>query len=159
MRPFQIFAAMEPERADGFFRAIAKESPAMFGHAVGAAAVSLKSRPAFVAKQPMDKKTQTLRRAMSRVAMNSVAEEMLAVYFIEIRKELLVEWLDAVGVKHTDGALEADSPEEPDGSVLAEAVKTYRAADDDADRELLLRAFAAQSSVEWPNLNALLDAD
>jgi hypothetical protein len=35
-------------------------------------------------------------------------------------------------------------------------VATFRKPDDAADRELLLQAFAAQSAIEWPALEALI---
>ncbi len=95
---------------------------------------------------------------MSRVAANPVADELLAVYFLECRKELLVEWLDLVGLKHEDGTLEDDEPAQPQKKTLLSAAERYLAADEDADRELLLRAFAAQQVVEWPVLDARLEA-
>jgi len=100
-----------------------------------------------------------VRKTLARVSADELAEEMLAVYFLHCRKELLVEWLDAVGIEHEDGALKSDRPPPPDDAKLGEAVARFRQADDDAaraDRDLLLRAFAAQSAVEWPTLDRLL---
>jgi hypothetical protein len=136
---------------------LSEKSPAMFSQAVDAAAVSIKARPVYMRKQPFEKKAAAVRRALARVAANPVADEMLAVYFLECRKELLVEWLDIVGLVHEDGALEDDMPDQPQEGKLQEAVKTYRAKDDDSERDLLLGAFAAQAAVEWPALDALLE--
>ena len=61
-----------------------------------------------------------------------------------------------VGLAHEDGTLKDDEPAQPAASELAAAVAKYRGAGDDPDRELLLRAFAAQSAIEWPALDALL---
>jgi hypothetical protein len=82
---------------------------------------------------------------------------MLAIYFLDCRKELLLEWLDLVGVKHDEGTLEEDSPAQPDEEQLQTAVEKFRSADSDPDRETLLKAFTAQASVEWPALDALLE--
>src|SRR4029453_16255815 len=58
------------------------------------------------------------------------------------------------------GTLKGDEPPpEPDAKKLAKSVAAYRekAGDEDrADRELLLRAFSAQSSIEWPPLEKVL---
>jgi hypothetical protein len=97
-----------------------------------------------------------VRRTLSRVATNTIADEVLAVYFLECRKELLIEWLDLLGVKHKDGTLEVDAPPPPADKKLREAVDRFRAAADDPDRDLLMRAFAAQDAIEWPLLDALL---
>ena len=95
MRPYQIFAAMDPESTQRFFAGLAEGSPAMFTQLVHAAASAMKSRPAYVNKLAMNKKANAMRRALAQVSANSLAEEMLAIYFLECRKKLLAEWLDA----------------------------------------------------------------
>jgi hypothetical protein len=97
-----------------------------------------------------------VRRTLSRVSTNAIADEVLAVYFLECRKELLIEWLDQAGVEHKDGTLTANAPPAPADKKLRAAVEGFRAAGDDPDRELLLRAFAAQDAIEWPVLDELL---
>jgi hypothetical protein len=156
MRPHEIFAAMSPEHAEKFFAQLAEKSPAMFAQSVHAAATALKSRPQYLMKQPMTKRVAAVRRVMSRVSSAAVAEEMLAVYFLECRVEVLTEWLDVVGLAHEDGMLEEAKPPAPDDDTLRQHVGQYRAVDDDPDRELLLQAFAAQQSIDWPVLDELL---
>ena len=157
MRSYQVFAKMTPEEAVAMLKNLSVKSPAMFSQAVDAAAVSIKARPVYMRKQPFDKKASAVRRALSRVAANPVADEILAVYFLECRKELLIEWLDLVGLAHEDGALEDEMPAQPEQAKLEESVKAYRAKDDDSERNLLLGAFAAQAAVDWPALDALVD--
>jgi hypothetical protein len=159
MRSFQVFAAMSPEEAEAFFGRIKESSPAIFAQSVHAASAALKSRPAFLMKQPFPKQAAAVRRALARVASNPLADETLALYFLECRKELLTEWLDAAGVEHEDGALQDDSPPEPEADSVRQAVEKFRGVDEDPDRLLLLRAFAAQSAVEWPHLESLIAPD
>jgi hypothetical protein len=157
MRSYQVFASMSPERAVEMMRVLAEEVPAVFAQAIAAASVAMKARPVYLQRQPFEKRVEAARRALSRVTSNPVAGEVLAVYFLECRKELLVEWLDAVGLEHEEGTLEADAPPPP--PELRKAVERFLAADDDPDRRLLLAAFAAQEAIDWPDLEALLAAD
>jgi len=159
MRSYQVFAAMSPERAVVVMKGLFEKAPAVFRQSVDAAAIAMRARPVYLRNQPFEKRAEAVRRALARVGSNPVADEILAVYFLECRKELLIEWLDLIGVPHKEGALEEDAPPEPPEKKLRESVKKYLAADDDADRDLLLRAFAAQHSVEWPTLDALLGAN
>ena len=156
MRSYQVFATMAPEEAERMLRVLSKEAPAMFRQAVDAAAVSIKARPVFLRRQTFELRAKTIRRALARLSANLVADELLAIYFLECRKPLLLEWLDLVGLAHEDGTLKDDAPAEPPASELATAVAKYRGTGDDPDRELLLRAFAAQNAIEWPALDALL---
>ena len=153
MRSFQVFAAMSADESEAFFGKVKEAAPAIFAQSLQAAAVALKTRPASLMKQPFVKQAAGVRRALSRVASNPIADETLAMYFLEVRKELLIEWLDGIGIEHDEGMLTEDSPEEPPPASLDEAVQKFRSAADDADRELLLRAFASQASIEWPTLD------
>jgi hypothetical protein len=156
MRAFQVFARMTPERATALLEALRQELPGAFAQAVAAAAAASKARPRFVMAQPPDKRAQLVRRALARVAANDLAEEVLAVYFLQARKALLVEWLDALGIEHEEGMLKHDAPACPPEEKLREAVAAFLAGEGREDRELLLEAFAAQSAVDWPALEALL---
>jgi hypothetical protein len=157
MRPYQIFADMSAERATDFFKKLSETSPAVFRQALGAASAAMKARPQYLLKQPFDKRASAVRRALARVASDPIAEEMLAVYFLEGRKELLGEWLDAVGLEHEDGILKESAPPEPEADKLRSTVEAFLKVDDDSDRDLLLRAFAAQSSIEWATLEGMLE--
>src|SRR5262249_51156713 len=128
----------------------------MFRQAVDAAAISIKARPVFLRRQPFALRAKTVRGALARVSANLVADELLAIYFLECRKPLLVEWLDLIGLAHEDGTLKDDHPAQRPPSAPTAAVAKYRGTGDDPDRELLLRAFAAQGAIEWPALDALL---
>lgn len=156
MRSYQVFAWLPPQQAEQMLARLAEKAPAMFLQALAAASAALKARPVYLQRQPFAKRAEAVRRTLSRVSTNTIADEVLAVYFLECRKELLIEWLDLLGVKHKDGTLEADAPPPPAEKKLRQAVDSFRAAGEDADRELLLRAFAAQDAIEWPVLDALL---
>lgn len=157
MRPYQIFAGMSPEQAQGFLRTVGEAAPGALQQALGIACATMRLRPVFLQKQPFEKRAELIRKTLARVAANQLAEEMLAVYFLHCRKDLLVEWLDLIGLAHEDGALKDESPAEPEAAKLEGAVQTFRGASEHTDdRELLLRAFAAQDAIEWPVLDALV---
>jgi hypothetical protein len=154
MRSYQVFAAMSQEDATRFMKTLADEVPTMFNQALMAASAAMKARPVYLKRQPFEKRAAAVRRALSRVSANPVADEVLAVYFLDCKKALLTEWLDLLGLEHEDGTLKDETPVAPPDGKLTESIEKYLGADDDADRGLLLRAFAAQEAVEWPTLDA-----
>lgn len=164
MRAYQVFGRMRDEEATRVLGVLAEKAPAFHTQALGAAAAAMRARPQFVLRQTPEKRAAAVRRALARVAANDVAEELLAVYFLDCRNEVLVEWLELVGLEHEKGMLKADAPPQPDEAAVAKAVARFREAakpdgepGDRADRELLLRAFAAQRAVDWPALEQRLD--
>jgi hypothetical protein len=158
MKPNQIFAAMTPERCEQILDAISKESPETSKQIVAAAAVTLKFRPHYLLKQPPAKRAVSVRRALARLQSNQLAEELLAVFFLKCRLELLTEWLDLLGLKHEEGILQDDVIEAPDASELEKHVSTFRGDGSEPDRELLLQTFSAQAAIDWPALDALVEA-
>lgn len=156
VRSYQVFAALPPETAQTFFDELVEKAPGVAAQALAAASAAMRARPRFMARQARDKQAAAVRRCLARVASNPLADEMLAVYFLECRKDLLVEWLDTARVSHDDGTLTEEAPPEPDAEGLALAVDTFRKGEDPGVRELLLGAFAAQGSIEWPALEALV---
>jgi hypothetical protein len=111
----------------------------------------------FLRRQPRKRQAEWMRQALARTAMAAVAEEVLAEYFLEYHNELLAEFLDALGLEHEKGVLKEAAPACPQPAALAKLVETFRKGKDPDRRELLLRAFAAQSSIDWPDLEALLE--
>ena len=159
MKPHQVFARMSPERAFELLSKVQEKLPGVYTQAVGAACVTLKARPQFLMKQTKQKRAQFVRQALSRFAAAAIAEEVLAAYFLEVRRDLLTEWLDALGIEHENGILKNDNPAEPARGQIEAAISKFRSGDGAEDRQLLLEAFAAQSAVEWPTLDALLGVE
>ena len=159
MRAYQVFAAMEPKHAEGVLATLAEKAPGVTAQAVAIAAATMNSRPQYMKKLTAEKRAAAVRRALARVKANDMAEEVLAVYFLECRKELLAEWLGVIGLEHEDGILQDDAPEAPSAKELKAAVEKFQSADADADRLLLMRAFASQSSIDWPELDSLISGD
>ena len=147
--------AMDANEA-AVMRGLAEKQPAVWVQALAAASAAMNARPVYLKRQPPEKQAEAVRRALSRVNADAVAAEVLAVYFLECRRPLLVEWLDLLGLEHEDGVLAADAPEQPPEAELRAAVERFLGADDDPDRGLLLAAFDAQDAIDWPALAPLV---
>jgi len=162
VRSYQVFAAMSQEQAERFLRILSSEAPALAAPALAAAGAAMKARPVYLRRLSLERRATAVRRALARVGANALAEELLAAYFLECRKPLLVEWLDRAGVAHEEGTLRDEAPPPPERARLDRAVADFLegAGSEPGAREerlLLLRSFAAQSAVDWPELEALLE--
>ena len=158
MRCYEIFAAMPREQGLEVLKEVREKAPAGFRQALRLACGVMKSRPVYMMRQPFERQADAVRRALARVASNTVAEEILAVYFLECRKPLLVEWLDAAGVAHEEGVLKDDRPAPPDDAKLRETAERYLSGEEPATRRLLLQAFSAQDTIDWPVLDGIVAA-
>ena len=159
MRPHQIIGGMSQEQFDGILGAIGEESPEAVQSTTVAAAQVLKFRPKFLLKQPKAKRAKQVKGALARMSAGSLAEELLAVYFLKCRLPLLTEWLDLMGLEHEEGILTQDDVPAPERAELERKVAEFRGAGNEPDRDLLLRVFGAQAAIDWPGLDEILDAD
>ncbi len=149
---------MSPEEAKRFLDELREQSRDAAVIALSAAAQAFKLRPEFLRKQPRPRQAEWMRKALARASSAPVAEELLAEYFLGGHRDLLAELLDALGIEHEEGELRDDSPVAPDSAALREAVERFRTGENPERRELLLRAFAAQTPISWPDLEALVRA-
>jgi hypothetical protein len=156
MRSNEIFARMTTEEAGCFLADLKREDGAAASLALDAAAAAFRLRPTFLRRQPLARQADWMRKALGRTIGAPVAEEVLASYFLEHRKAMLIELLDALGVKHEDGQLAEPDPKCPESDALASAIETFLAGEGGECRWLLVRAFAAQSSIQWPALEELI---
>jgi hypothetical protein len=157
MRSNEIFSQMTPDAALAFLDEVHREAPRVEEIALSAAASAFRLRPVFLRRQARKRQSEWMRQALARNAFAAVAEEVLAEYFLEYHTDLLAELLDGFGLEHESGILKADgAPVCPDKAKLEQVVASFRSGDQRERRELLLRAFAAQSIVDWPELEALL---
>ena len=156
MRSNEIFSQMTPDAALAFLDEVHRDAPRVEEIALSAAASAFRLRPVSLRRQPRRRQSEWVRQALSRNAFAAVAEEVLAEYFLEYHADLLAELLDAFGLEHEKGVLKGEPPKCPDRTKLEAAVATFRKGENGPRRELLLRAFAAQSAIDWPELEALL---
>jgi hypothetical protein len=147
---------MTPEDAARFLEDLRTTAPTAHAIALGAASQLYKLRPQYLRAQPRARQAEWVRKALSRNAQAALAEEVLAEYFLTGQRPLLVELLDLLGVSHEDGALREPNPTCPPADVLEKAVSRFREGPGTPQRELLLRAFAAQSPIDWPDLERLV---
>ncbi len=156
MRANEVFSWLGPERTRRLLEELLKETPGAAGIALGAAAEAFRLRPQFLRRQPIEKRAEWVRRALSRPSSAPAAEQVLAEYFLSAHRPLLVELLDALGVQHEEGELQELSPACPEAKQLRQTVTSFRKGEGPEMRELLLRAFAAQSAISWPALEEML---
>jgi hypothetical protein len=157
MRSNEVFSRMSPEAAQDFLEELLESDPATATVVLNAVSGAFKLRPKFLQSQPRAKQAEWMRKVLGRRASATAAEEILASYFLsEPRIDLLTELLDALGIEHEQGQLAQENPPCPAGKTLEKALKKFLEGESPERRRLLLEAFAAQSAINWPALEALL---
>jgi hypothetical protein len=148
---------MDPEAAERFLQTLIETDPATATLVLNAVTGAFKLRPKFLPNQPRAKQAERMRKVLGRTASAALAEEILASYFLsEQQIDLLTELLDKLGIEHEDGQLVDEKPACPPQETLEKATKEFLQGESSEPRRLLLEAFAAQSAIDWPDLEALI---
>jgi hypothetical protein len=143
---YQLLADLPPERFTAFYTALPEEMRQALDAPV---ARILNARLPSVRRQPAALKVRALRAWLARERDEALAGEMLRSYFLGPRKDMVVAFLDATGVKHKEGEVEGGSG--PDPAKVPDAIKALLAKHDPEDVRLYLRIAAAQ----WPDVKEL----
>ncbi len=151
-----VFRTMSAEESEAFLKDMRDELRPLYKQIERVAAETLRLRPVFLGRQPFPKRCGMIRKAMALKLNAEAAGEILAAYFMERHSELVTELLDGFGIEHEDGVLHDLNPESPKKKKLETAVAKFRGDGTDVMRGLLLRAFAAQTAIDWPDLDQLV---
>lgn len=149
---------MSPEEAQRFLAEVREVAPGVAALALDAASGAFRLRREFLRRQPRKRQAEWMRKALGRTVGAPLAEQVLATYFLEHHLELLTDLLDRLGLEHEEGQLTKENPACPPRAALEAAVSQFLEGEEPGRRQLLLRAFAAQSAIDWPELEALLEA-
>jgi hypothetical protein len=147
---------MTAEEGEALLREMRDEVRPLYKQIERVAAETLRLRPVFLGKQPFPKRCGMIRKAMALKINAEPASEILAAFFMERYADAVIELLDALGLEHDEGVLKDLSPKPPTKKKLKEAVTKFRGGESGPMRELLLRTFAAQTAIDWPDLDAMV---
>ena len=123
-----------------------------------AVADARKLRPVFFKRQSRALQHEMMVATLSRPVMEVVAGNLLRAWLLKEHKQMLVDFLDGLGIAHEEGIVEQLPPAMEDAKVHA-AVDGLLAKHPPETAAVYLHAFNKMNEVEWPNLKAMLDSD
>lgn len=155
-QPIDVFRTMTDEDARLLLADMRDHLRPLYKQVENSAAATLRLRPVFLAKQPFEKRCEMIRKALALKVNAGAVAEILPAFFLERYPKEVAELLDALGLEHEDGVLKGGVPPPPTSAKLKKAVAAFRKGENPKMRELLLKTFASQAAVDWPELDAML---
>lgn len=155
-QPIDVFRTMTDEDARLLLADMREHLRPLYKQVEGVAAATLRLRPVFLGKQPFEKRCEMIRKALSLKLNADAVAEILPGFFLERYPKEVAELLDALGVPHEDGMLKGGPPEAPKTAKLKKVVAAFRKGENPKMRELLLKTFASQPAVDWPELDEMV---
>jgi hypothetical protein len=122
--------------------------------ALMAIASQFRFRPKTARTLPLDKKVKYL--ASLPGVSDGVAGRMLVAYHLAHQRPMLSAFLDALGLPHDNGVLNAEETKAPEADRLKAAAATIRAAYPKDDVDLYFQTLLVQDPETWGGLADLL---
>lgn len=159
LRAHQLFASMSAVQADQILQWIRSEEKEVYRNSLAMLAQQRKLRPVFVQKKNVQQQFAWLKQSLSRLPAEETAVHLLQVWLLQQRSEILVAFLDVVGIEHDGKGGVDDLPEALDQEKLKTAIEKLLEDYEEEEVRIYLHLFQRQRAGGWAELDELLGTD
>ncbi|MDF1860720.1 MAG: hypothetical protein P1U87_10935 [Verrucomicrobiales bacterium] len=156
MKAYEIFQGMSPETAASVFQYLRDEQREVYTASLSTLAGNRKLRPVFVQRKPAADQIAWLSKNISLRGSDEIAEHVVQLWLMKAHQELLVQFLDGVGIEHDGEGAAEDLPEELDAKKLKSTVTKLLKDHDPEVVRVYLHVFQLQRPEGWAALNELV---
>jgi hypothetical protein len=158
MTASELISAISPTLAQRILEDVHSADKELYRVALASVAQAKKVRPVFLERQPRADRHRTMLTALARPEFNMIAGNVISGWLVKNQSALLIDFLDALKIKHEKGVVET-LPEKVDDEDLNRAVGALLEKYPPEIVALYLRAFHDMNEANWPNLQKMLSED
>ncbi len=157
MRSHELFQKMSPASAAEVFTFLHKEDKNVYKAAIQGLANQRNLRGVFIERKPPNERHPWMQAALARPRSDALASHLLQAWLLGAQKEMLNEFLDALGIAHEQDGTVEELGECPPKETIKTASEKLLAKYPPEHVAIYLHAFRdMDSSVQWPALNEVL---
>ena len=157
MRAHELFQRMTPGMAAEIFTFLHKQEKPVYKAAIQGLANQRNLRPVFIERKLPSERYAWMQNALARPVSDTLATHLLQAWLLGANKEMLCDFLDALGIAHEPDGTVDEIPSAPPKEKISAAVDKLLAKHPPEAVAIYLHAFRdMDSSVQWPPLNEIL---
>jgi hypothetical protein len=149
---------MSPNLAGEIITFIFESDKPTYHATLNAVAQARHLRPVFLERQPKTQRHAAMIATLARPALDLVAGGLIRTWLLKKHKAMLVDFLNALGIKNEEGVVE-NLPESMDDAKLKLAIETLLAKYPPEAVAVYLNAFNDMNEANWANLKSILESD
>ena len=154
----ELFGFMSPGLADDILNFVHASDKPTYKATLNAVAQARHVRPVFLERQPRSQRQAAMIATLARPGLDTVAGGLIRAWLLNKHKAMLVDFLDALGIKNEAGVVE-NLPADMDDAKLKSAIETLLAKYPPEAVAVYLNAFNDMNEANWANLKTLLESD
>src|SRR5438045_71446 len=131
---------------------------AVYRATMNAVAEARRVRPVFLERQPKPQRHAAMVASLTRPGLEMITANLIRTWLLKKYKEMLCDFLDALGIAHKDGVVE-DLPDNVEDAKLNSGIDVLLGKYPREVVAVYLHAFQEMNEVQWPNLKTLLESD
>ena len=154
-----LFQRISQELSSAIVRYLRSEEREVYKSTLSALATERRLRPVFIQKRPIEAQLTWMQESLKLKNSESIADQVLQVWLLKSKKDMVVGFLESMGIEHDgDGSVE-ELPEEMDAEKLKAGVEAMLGDHSVDEVKLYLHMFHGQRPGGWEALGKLLDED
>ncbi|MBV9492557.1 MAG: hypothetical protein JO069_22930 [Verrucomicrobia bacterium] len=159
LKCYEIFDRSSPELVNEIFTHLLEKEKAVYKAAIQNIAAQRKLRPVFIERKPKPERHLWLKQALARKPADDFAVQILQIWLLGAKRDLICEFLDQLGIPHDGKGVVDNLPEEPSPERLQHAVDALLEKHPSEVVAVYLHAFQAMDDHAWTNLDRILETD
>jgi len=160
MTAHEMFQKMSPELGLTIIGWLRDSEKAVFRTAVDSLAQQRKLRPVFVTRKPRAEQAAWLVEQLKMRGNEAVGENVLQIWLMKGRSEMLSTFLDAVGVSHDGkGGIDGEIPSVLDPDKVKAGTAALLEKFPAGEVAVYLNLFQLQQQGGWPQIAEVIEAD
>ena len=158
LKSHELLGFMSPALANDILNYIHETDKPGYRATMAAVAQAKHVRPVFLERQSRPERHASMISALSKPNLDAAAAGLLRAWLVQKQAPMLMDYLDALGIKHEKGVVE-DLPATVDDAKLKAAVEKLLAKYPHEAVAVYLNAFNDMNAAGWANLKTLLEND
>lgn len=156
MKAYEIFQQMNPETALGAFQFLRDEQREVYTASLSTLAANRKLRPVFIQRKPAPQQVEWLAKNVKLRGSEEIAEHVLQLWLMKAHTDLLVAFLDGVGIEHDGEGSAEELPDDLDAKKLKSTVTKLLDKHDPEIVRIYMHVFQMQRPEGWEELSDLI---
>ncbi len=159
MKSYTIFEKIDEETLNVFLEWMRNQERNVYRAAVAELAALKKLRPIYVRQKPVAEQFAWLKKMLAWKPAESIGDHLLQVWLVRKHTDMLVAFLDTLGIAHNGQGVVDQLPDSLDRDKLKKGIDDLFAKYPAGTVSLYLHMFQNQTPEGWAELKDALDND
>ena len=156
MKAFEMFQEISSETAVSIFQYLREEQRDVYTASLSTLAANRKLRPVFIQRKPAAAQIEWLAKNAKLRGSAEIAEHVLQIWLMKANQDVLIKFLDGIGIEHDGEGAAEDLPEEIDAKKLKATVDGLLKDHNPEVVKIYLNIFQLQRENGWDSLTKLI---